>query len=177
MPADPRPASTTLRDSLRGAASEPVSSANGSSRCMRTDRGRASLTRTVSPSRHALVSAGPRCAAGQVPRLNGPCLHSRRKLAAVRPGLRSAKFARSPAPVAEIIDGMTGTQRSSSPETAQYWPVAGLRLRLELPHGSAGADLELRPPDDADLTALAGLAEAGIHDPAVQPFAVAWTDA
>jgi RimJ/RimL family protein N-acetyltransferase len=72
---------------------------------------------------------------------------------------------------------MAGTQRSRTPETAQYWPVAGLRLRLELPRGSADAGLELRLPDDADLTALARLAEAGIHDPAVQPFAVAWTDA
>jgi RimJ/RimL family protein N-acetyltransferase len=91
----------------------------------------------------------------------------------VRPG----EIHSAPASVAEIIDGMAVTQRSCSPETAQYWPVAGLRLRLELPRGSAGAGLELRPPDDADLTALAGLAEAGIHDPSVQPFAVAWTDA
>jgi len=35
----------------------------------------------------------------------------------------------------------------------------------------------MRSPDDADLASLAGLAEAGVHDPAVQPFAVAWTDA
>lgn len=43
-------------------------------------------------------------------------------------------------------------------------------LRLHTP------DLELRWPSAADLEALAGLAAAGIHDPAVQPFAVPWTD-
>jgi len=53
-------------------------------------------------------------------------------------------------------------------DSPQYWPLPGLRLR-------AGR-LELRLPDAADLTALAALAEAGLHDPAVQPFAVAWTD-
>lgn len=53
----------------------------------------------------------------------------------------------------------------NSPE---YWPLPGLRLR-------AGS-LELRLPDAADLIALAALAEAGVHEPEVQPFAVAWTD-
>jgi RimJ/RimL family protein N-acetyltransferase len=72
---------------------------------------------------------------------------------------------------------MTGTQRSGPPETARHWPVAGLTVRLELPPGSVGTHLQLRLPDDADLAALASLAEAGVHDPAVQPFAVAWTDA
>lgn len=50
-----------------------------------------------------------------------------------------------------------------------YWPVPGLRLHT--------SRLELRLPDDGDLTTLARLAEAGVHDPAVQPFAVPWTDA
>lgn len=50
-----------------------------------------------------------------------------------------------------------------------YWPLTGLRLRT--------ADLELRLPDADDLLALAALAEAGVHDPAEQPFKIAWTDA
>jgi hypothetical protein len=53
--------------------------------------------------------------------------------------------------------------------TSPYWPLTGLRLRTP--------DLELRWPALADLDALAGLAAEGVHDPAVQPFAVAWTDA
>jgi len=52
--------------------------------------------------------------------------------------------------------------------TSPYWPLSGLRLRTP--------DLELRWPAPADLDALAGLAAEGVHDPAVQPFAVAWTD-
>jgi len=53
-------------------------------------------------------------------------------------------------------------------DSPEYWPLPGLRLRT--------GSLELRLPDAADLTALAALAEAGVHDPAIQPFAVAWTD-
>jgi RimJ/RimL family protein N-acetyltransferase len=49
------------------------------------------------------------------------------------------------------------------------WPVAGLRLRTPR--------LELRLPSVSDLAALARLAAAGLHDPAFQPFEVAWTDA
>lgn len=49
-----------------------------------------------------------------------------------------------------------------------WWPLA--RLRLHTPR------LELRLPSDDDLDALAGLAAAGVHDPAVQPFTVPWTD-
>lgn len=49
------------------------------------------------------------------------------------------------------------------------WPVAGLRLRTPR--------LELRLPSERDLAALARLAGAGLHDPAVQPFEVEWTDA
>lgn len=51
----------------------------------------------------------------------------------------------------------------------QWWPLAGLRLTTPR--------LELRVPTNHDLTDLAGLAAAGIHDPEVQPFGVPWTDA
>jgi RimJ/RimL family protein N-acetyltransferase len=54
------------------------------------------------------------------------------------------------------------------PIGAEYWPIAGLRV--------LAPRLELRLPDETDLFALAALAEAGVHDPAVQPFSVAWTD-
>jgi RimJ/RimL family protein N-acetyltransferase len=50
-----------------------------------------------------------------------------------------------------------------------WWPRP--QLRLQTPH------LELRVPSESDLYALAGLAAGGVHDPAVQPFMVAWTDA
>ncbi|HYB87926.1 MAG TPA: GNAT family protein [Streptosporangiaceae bacterium] len=49
------------------------------------------------------------------------------------------------------------------------WPMAGLRLQTPA--------LELRWPSPDDLNALAELAAAGVHDPEVQPFMVAWTDA
>jgi RimJ/RimL family protein N-acetyltransferase len=52
--------------------------------------------------------------------------------------------------------------------TSRYWPLSGLRLRTPR--------LELRLPTPADLDELAALAAEGIHDPAVQPFAVPWTD-
>ena len=52
--------------------------------------------------------------------------------------------------------------------SSSWWPLAGLRLRTPA--------LELRWPSLADLDALAGLADAGVHDPAVQPFSVEWTD-
>jgi RimJ/RimL family protein N-acetyltransferase len=59
---------------------------------------------------------------------------------------------------------------ASSPSTlTDVWPLAGLRLLTPR--------LELRWPSPADLEALARLAAGGIHDPARQPFAVAWTDA
>ena len=54
-----------------------------------------------------------------------------------------------------------------------YWPLTGLRLTVALD----GGEIELRLPDAADLSALAALAEAGVHDQDVQPFAVPWTDA
>ena len=49
------------------------------------------------------------------------------------------------------------------------FPLFGLRVV----HG----DLELRLPDEADLAALSRLAHAGVHDPAVMPFSVPWSDA
>lgn len=51
---------------------------------------------------------------------------------------------------------------------ADLWPLATLRLRTPR--------LELRLPTDRDLADLARLAAAGVHDPRVQPFGVAWTD-
>jgi RimJ/RimL family protein N-acetyltransferase len=48
------------------------------------------------------------------------------------------------------------------------WPPLGLELETER--------LTLRPPDDAGVAALAGLALDGIHDPASMPFITPWTD-
>jgi RimJ/RimL family protein N-acetyltransferase len=53
--------------------------------------------------------------------------------------------------------------------TSPWWPLTGLRLRTPR--------LELRLPSEADLDSLATLAAAGVHDPAVQPFTIPWTDA
>ncbi|GLZ00293.1 GNAT family protein [Actinoplanes sp. NBRC 103695] len=50
-----------------------------------------------------------------------------------------------------------------------HWPIAGLRLTTPR--------LELRVPDAEDLAALADVAARGVHDPAVQPFSVPWTEA
>jgi RimJ/RimL family protein N-acetyltransferase len=50
-----------------------------------------------------------------------------------------------------------------------YWPIA--QLRLQTPR------LVLKLPSETELLALAALAEAGVHDPQLQPFAVPWTDA
>ena len=49
------------------------------------------------------------------------------------------------------------------------WPLFGLRLRTP--------QLELRLPTTEQLAALAAVAAEGIHDPAVMPFTMAWTDA
>jgi len=67
-------------------------------------------------------------------------------------------------PVTATLEAMTAIP--------EHWPLAGLRLRLMAPAGA----LELRLPDPDDLAALAALAEAGVHDPGLQPFAVPWTD-
>ncbi|HZC41187.1 MAG TPA: GNAT family N-acetyltransferase [Streptosporangiaceae bacterium] len=53
--------------------------------------------------------------------------------------------------------------------SSPHWPLSGLRLRTPR--------LELRWPSLRDLDELAALAAGGVHDPAIQPFAVAWTDA
>jgi RimJ/RimL family protein N-acetyltransferase len=59
-----------------------------------------------------------------------------------------------------------------------HWPIAGLRVQISVGVAARSAStLELRLPDDDDLAALAALAESGVHDPAMQPFAVPWTDA
>ena len=52
---------------------------------------------------------------------------------------------------------------------SSWWPLADLRLQTPV--------LELRWPSPNDLEALADLAAAGVHDPEVQPFRGAWTDA
>ena len=48
------------------------------------------------------------------------------------------------------------------------WPLFG--LRIETPR------LSLRYPTDDDLDALNAVASQGIHDPAVMPFEIPWTD-
>jgi RimJ/RimL family protein N-acetyltransferase len=55
--------------------------------------------------------------------------------------------------------------------------MAGLRARITVGAAAGSVStIELRLPDDEDLSVLAALAEAGVHDPALQPFSVAWTD-
>jgi RimJ/RimL family protein N-acetyltransferase len=49
-----------------------------------------------------------------------------------------------------------------------HWPLFGLRITTPR--------LELRLPTEDELADLATLAMAGVHDPAVMPFHVAWTD-
>ncbi|GIF76043.1 GNAT family N-acetyltransferase [Asanoa siamensis] len=51
---------------------------------------------------------------------------------------------------------------------ADYWPLVDLRLRV-------GA-VELRPPSDADLAALADVAFAGMQEPGTRTFLTPWTD-
>ena len=48
----------------------------------------------------------------------------------------------------------------------QWWPLRQARL--------LAPRLEFRLPSESDLDALASLAAAGVHDPAVQPFAIPW---
>jgi RimJ/RimL family protein N-acetyltransferase len=50
-----------------------------------------------------------------------------------------------------------------------HWPLFGLRIGTPR--------LELRLPSLDDLATLADLAAGGVHDPAVQPFIIPWTDA
>ncbi|MEV0718532.1 GNAT family protein [Asanoa sp. NPDC050611] len=51
---------------------------------------------------------------------------------------------------------------------AEHWPLLGLRVRL--------GSLELRPPSDADLAALAALAYDGVQKPGARTFLTPWTD-
>lgn len=51
--------------------------------------------------------------------------------------------------------------------TDPYWPLFDLRVRTPR--------LELRPPRDGELHALARLAAGGVHDPDTMPFLVPWT--
>lgn len=51
----------------------------------------------------------------------------------------------------------------------EAWPVFGLELR--------SPNLRLRVVRDEDLPGLLDAVAAGIHDPAVMPFGVPWTDA
>lgn len=48
------------------------------------------------------------------------------------------------------------------------WPLFGLELRTPR--------LLLRPARDEDIPAIVDAALAGVHDPAVMPFSVPWTD-
>ncbi|WP_160318890.1 GNAT family N-acetyltransferase [Arthrobacter sp. ERGS1:01] len=49
-----------------------------------------------------------------------------------------------------------------------YWPLAQLKL--------ATKRLELRVPNDAELSELAQVAANGVHEPCEQPFLTPWTD-
>jgi RimJ/RimL family protein N-acetyltransferase len=49
-----------------------------------------------------------------------------------------------------------------------YWPLAQLNL--------ATKRLELRVPNDDELSKLAGVAANGVHEPGEQPFLTPWTD-
>jgi RimJ/RimL family protein N-acetyltransferase len=54
------------------------------------------------------------------------------------------------------------------PSVSDLWPLFGIRVRTRR--------LELRPPGDEEIAALATVARRGIHDPAVMPFPLGWTD-
>jgi RimJ/RimL family protein N-acetyltransferase len=51
---------------------------------------------------------------------------------------------------------------------ARDWPLFGLRVQTP--------SLILSHPTDADLELLNAVVEAGIHDPAMMPFDIPWTD-
>ncbi len=62
----------------------------------------------------------------------------------------------------------SGPVRHNWRMSSAWWPLTDLRLRTPR--------LELRLPSETELDALASLAAAGVHDAAVQPFSVPWTD-
>ncbi|MFV0525215.1 MAG: GNAT family N-acetyltransferase [Acidimicrobiales bacterium] len=49
-----------------------------------------------------------------------------------------------------------------------HWPFFALRIKTPR--------LVLRPPTDADLEELVEVARRGVHDPAMMPFVIPWTD-
>jgi RimJ/RimL family protein N-acetyltransferase len=49
-----------------------------------------------------------------------------------------------------------------------YWPL--FELRVTTPR------LEMRPPSDDDLAALAAVAADGVHEPGYMPFSIPWTE-
>ncbi|GAA1854383.1 GNAT family N-acetyltransferase [Asanoa iriomotensis] len=51
---------------------------------------------------------------------------------------------------------------------AEYWPLLALRVRV--------GPVELRPPSEADLAALAALAFDGVQKPGTRTFLTPWTD-
>ena len=56
----------------------------------------------------------------------------------------------------------------TSDRMTSYWPLFGLTITT--------SRLVLRPPTDEDFPDLLAAIDAGIHDPAVMPFSMAWTD-
>lgn len=58
--------------------------------------------------------------------------------------------------------------RTNSPDQDAVWTFANLRVQL--------AELELRVPNFAELTALARLAKKGVHAPNLMPFTFPWTE-
>lgn len=64
---------------------------------------------------------------------------------------------------------LRGVRYGRAMDLVDVWPLFGLRLLTPR--------LELRPVRDEDLPGLIEAALAGIHDPAVMPFRVPWTDA
>ncbi len=61
-----------------------------------------------------------------------------------------------------------GLHRHGAGLIAELWPLFRIRIRT--------ARLELQPPDDELVAALADVARAGIHDGGSMPFGNGWTD-
>jgi RimJ/RimL family protein N-acetyltransferase len=59
-------------------------------------------------------------------------------------------------------------ERDEEARLAEIWPPFG--LRIETPR------LTMQVMRDRDITAVVGLIDRGIHDPAVMPFLFPWTD-